>query len=623
MIEIDFQPIGKRVSVSPDASLYEAALQAGITLTSACGGQGNCGQCRVRVLAGDVSAPTPDEQYILTDVEIFSGERLACCTYPSSDVRVHIPTESLLVNARLQIESSLQAVPVDPVVAAFAVAVPPPTLADLHADVERIAAAIPRPADAPPLWAEPLVIRQLSTQARAYDWRMTVYVREDEIVGIAPPESPPLGLAVDLGTTKIAAFLLNLATGAELAAAGALNPQIGYGEDVISRLSFARRSPEGADILADAVYATLNDLLGELVEQAGATREQVADACIVGNTAMTHLLLRLPTDQLARAPYVPACLDSMDVKARDLGLSAAPGAYVHVLPGIGGFVGADHVAMVMASALDQAERLTVGIDIGTNTEITLAGPGMSILASASCASGPAFEGAHISDGMRAASGAIEAIRFDAAGVQLKTVDHAPPIGMCGSGIIDAVAELRRWRVINERGRFQKDNPRIRTGRSGPELLLAPAAHSGSGRDVVITQKDVNEIQLAKGAVRAGLDVLMQATGIAPADVQEVIIAGAFGSFLNIASALDAGLLPRYPNAVYRQVGNASAVGAKWALLSRQERARARRIAAGMRYVELTVHPGFNRLFALGMLFPSNEELSHSEALPVPQPPVAG
>ncbi|MCA9906500.1 MAG: ATP-binding protein, partial [Anaerolineae bacterium] len=231
------------------------------------------------------------------------------------------------------------------------------------------------------------------------------------------------------------------------------------------------------------------------------------------------------------------------------------------------------------------------------------------IASASCASGPAFEGAHINDGMRAASGAIEAIRLTESGLQLKTIENTAPVGMCGSGIVDAVAELRRWQLVNDRGRFARTSARLREGRHGYELLLAPADESGSGRDVVITQEDVNEIQLAKGAIRAGLDVLLRVTETQPEDVAEVIVAGAFGSYLNIESALDIGLFPAYPNAVYRQVGNAAAVGAKWALISRRERARAHQIAAAARYIELTTFPKFNRYFALGMLFPTDNELT--------------
>jgi uncharacterized 2Fe-2S/4Fe-4S cluster protein (DUF4445 family) len=307
--------------------------------------------------------------------------------------------------------------------------------------------------------------------------------------------------------------------------------------------------------------------------------------------------------QLAVAPYVAASNAPVDVKARDLGLTTAPGAYVHVLPGIGGFVGADHVAMILAGGLDRPDRVALGIDIGTNTEIVLVKPGENILTAASCASGPAFEGAHISDGMRAASGAIEAVSLTEAGLSLKTVADAPAVGLCGSGIIDTVAELRRWGLLNARGRFDRNHSRVRQGRHGSEFMLVPAEQSGSGRDVVITQKDINEIQLAKGAIRAGLEVLMEATHTSPEAVEEVIIAGAFGSFIKVQSALDMGLLPHLPRAHYRQVGNAAIVGARWALLSRQTRGRARDLANQTRYLELTTFPKFSRRFALGMLFP--------------------
>lgn len=611
--EVDFEPIGKRVEVLRNTTLLEAAQQAGLALSSACGGVGNCGQCRIAVLEGQVSSPTLDEEYILTEVELLSGERLACSTQVQSHVKVHVPKSSLITEQRLQLGGEADALTLDPLIHAYQIEAPPPTLHDPRSDLERITAVLAKLQSEPNLVAEPAVIHQMTPLARQYNWHLTVYLRGSEIVGLAPPESIPVGLAVDLGTTKIAASLVDLATGAELAVTGALNPQIGYGEDVISRLTYAHRNPEGASLLALKVRETLDGLLGQLTAQAGVKRTQVADVCIVGNTAMTHLLVELPVQQLAVAPYVAATNAAIDLKARDLGLTTAPGTYVHILPCIGGFVGADHVAMILASGLDQTERTTLGIDIGTNTEIVLTKPGQHLLMSASCASGPAFEGAHISDGMRAASGAIEAVSMNGTGLTLKTVDNTPPVGLCGSGIIDVIAELRRWKLINERGRFDRQNERVRSGRHGAEFLLVPGSQSGSGRDVTLTQNDINEIQLAKGAIRAGLEVLLDATGTSPEEVQEVIIAGAFGSFLKVHSALDMGLLPRLPHARYRQVGNAAVVGARWALLSRQVRERARQIASRTNYLELTTYPKFNRHFALGMLFPSLNDHGKSTA----------
>jgi uncharacterized 2Fe-2S/4Fe-4S cluster protein (DUF4445 family) len=605
--KVDFEPVGKRVEVPPDTSLLEAARQAGLELSSACGGEGSCGQCRVTVITGAVTPPIDSEEFILTDLEIYQGERLACCTRVESNVKVNVPTRSLITNQRLQILGEGESCEVDPLIAAYEVAASAPTLEDPRADVERVVDALADTYGLSELTTSPAVITQIATHARSYDWRMSVYVREREVVGVTSVDRGPVGMAIDLGTTKLAAYLVDLLTGEQLAVAGAPNPQIGYGEDVISRLVFARRSEDGAQKMAHLIRAELDNLLGQLVHEAGVLREQVADMCIVGNTAMTHLLLELPVGQLATAPYVAATNAPLDVQARELQLDAAPGAHVHLLPCIGGFVGADHVAMILATGLGETDKITIGIDIGTNTEIALARPGQAFLSSVSCASGPAFEGAHISDGMRAAAGAIEAVRLSESAIRLKTIDEMPAVGLCGSGIVDAVAELYRWGMINRQGRFDRSHPRVRQGRHGPEILLVPAEESGSGRDVVVTQKDVNEIQLAKGAIRAGLDILLDVTGTAPEDVEDVLIAGAFGSYLNIQSALDMGLLPRFPHAAYRQIGNAAALGARRALVSRAERRRAQHIAEHVRYIELVTHPRFSRLFAEGMFFPAGSQ----------------
>ncbi|MDO8724292.1 MAG: ASKHA domain-containing protein [Syntrophales bacterium] len=605
--QVDFEPIGKRTEVAAGISLLEAAQQSGLALSSACGGVGNCGQCRVTVLEGRVSPPTLDEEYILTEVDLLGGKRLACRTQVHGNVKVHVPKSSLITKQRLQVGGDAGELTLDPLIRAYRIDVPPPTLHDPRSDLERIVAALAEVQGEPNLVAEPAVIRQLTLLSRQHNWHLTVYMRGAEIVGLAPPESMPVGLAVDLGTTKIAASLVYLTNGIELAVSGALNPQIGYGEDVVSRLTHAHRNPDGAHTLALKVREAIDDLLGQLTTQVGVDRIQVADICLVGNTAMIHLLTGLPVHQLAVSPFVAATNAAIDIKARDLGLTTAPGAYVHMLPCIGGFVGADHVAMILANHLDQIDHVTLGIDIGTNTEIVLARPNGSFLTSVSCASGPAFEGAHVSDGMRAASGAIEAVSLTDTGLILKTVDNAPAVGLCGSGIIDVMAELRRRNLINERGRFDQQNGRVRGGRHGPEFLLVPGSHSGSRRDVVITQNDINEIQLAKGAIRAGFEVLLDATGTVPEEVQEVIIAGAFGSFLKVQSAIDMGLLPRLPNARYRQVGNAAVVGARWALLSRQVRQHTQQIVSQTSYLELTTYPKYNRRFALGMLFPHIDE----------------
>lgn len=608
---VDFEPIGRRAAVPRGSTLLDAAHAGGVGIASLCGGQGTCGRCRVVVLHGEASPPTERDRHFLSAFDLTSGWRLACQTRAMSDIKVQVPKESLVSDQRLQLEGVTGEMEIDPAVRTHGLAVPAPSLDDPRSDLERVSEAL-GPADGAEPWtAEPALVRALSPLARRTAWRLSAHTRRREIVGVAPPGRRAVGFACDLGTTKVAGYLVDLDTGATLATSGVMNPQIGYGEDLISRLARASQSAEGARELARVVREALDALLGSLAGSAGVEREQVVDGCIVGNTAMTHLLLELPVQQLALAPFVAAASAALDVRARDIGLNMAAGAYVHVLPSVRGFVGADHVAMILASGLDAKPDVAIGVDIGTNTEIVVARRG-GMLTAASCASGPAFEGAHISHGMRAATGAIEAVRF--AGdhrVTIKTIGDARPVGLCGSGIVDVIAEMHRTGAINDRGRLQPSHPRVRDTGQGLAFVVVPAAESGIGREILVTQRDIGEIQLAKGAVSAGMESLVDATQMRREDIAEVILAGAFGTYLNIDSALAIGLLPRFPKARYVQVGNAAGAGARIALLSVRQRERASAIARCMGYVELTTFPGFSRRFATAMGFP--RPLSHEAA----------
>ncbi|MBP7687832.1 MAG: DUF4445 domain-containing protein [Thermoflexales bacterium] len=602
--EVDFEPIGKRVQVAADANLLDAARQAGIGLASVCGGEGTCGRCRVTIMSGDVSAPVDADRRYLSQLEISSGQRLACRCHVHSNVKVHVPKASLVTDQRLQVNGVARQMQIEAAVHAYEVEVPEPTLYDLRSDLDRIIDALETMHGQRKWFAEPAVVRTLSTLARRANWHLTVYARNNEIVGFEAAGRKPIGFAADLGTTKVAGYLVDLETGEELAATGVMNPQIGYGEDVISRMVHATRNADGSSELARVVREAFNTMIGTLAEDCGVSRAQIVEACIVGNTAMTHLFLDLPVQQLSVSPFVAATSTALDVKARDLQIDLAVGAYVHVLPCIGGFVGADHVAMILGSDLDRKPYVAIGVDIGTNTEIALLKPNEKTLTSASCASGPAFEGAHIRDGMRASTGAIEGVKITADGrVQIKTIGDAPPVGVCGSGIVDAIAEMFRSGVISHRGRLNREAIGVRKNEQGWEFVLAAADISGTGRDIVITQSDVNEIQLAKGAIASGLETLIVATNTALDDIEEVIVAGAFGSYLDLESALAIGLLPRLPKAKYVQVGNAAGVGAKMALLSLKERHRAQQIMKRTGYIELTTQAGFNSRFAKSMMFP--------------------
>jgi uncharacterized 2Fe-2S/4Fe-4S cluster protein (DUF4445 family) len=590
-----------------------------LPLTSECGGAGTCGQCRVivREAGNRLSPPGPAERIHLGEEELAAGFRQACQAQVRGDLKVDVPRPSLVSGQVLQLASSggshsPAGEAFDPLVRVYPLAVQPPSLDDPRGDLERVLDALAEVYDLRDLTAGPEAVRALPGLLREHGWQAAAVVREGELIGFLAPTARPAGLAVDLGTTKIAAYLVDLSTGETLAAEGRPNPQIGYGEDVISRIAYANHQPEGGRELARAVQETLAELAGALAAQAGISTGEICEVCIAGNTAMTHLLLELPTGQLASSPYVAAAGSLLECRARDLGLPILPGARAIIPPCVAGFVGADHVAMILATGLDQEDRNILGIDIGTNTEIVLARRGHPRLVSLSCASGPAFEGAHIQAGMRAATGAVERVRLEGGRAAVQTVGGAPPVGICGSGILDAIAELRRAGILNARGRFLPDAPGVRAvpvrdqargqddTRPGFEFLLVPAGETGSGEEIVVTQGDVVEIQMAKGAIQAGIAVLLEAAGLQPEDLDEVILAGAFGTHLNLESAIAVGLLPDLPLARFRQVGNAAGEGARRILVSRASRTRARAIPKNVDYIELANHPGFKRYFARSM-----------------------
>ncbi len=594
---IDFEPIGRRGTVGADQSILEATRELGVDLVNLCGGAGTCGRCRVQVLDGKVSEIGANEQEHLTKDELDKGWRLACETYPQADCKVHVPPESLTAPQRTQVEGLEVAVEPDPAVVAHPLELSAPDLSDLRADGDRLLEALEQERKVTCTSIDVETLRGLSPRLRSQDWKLRASVREGEIVAIGPPEGRQLGLAVDLGTTKIAGYLLDLEDGRTLSSHGIMNPQIAYGEDLISRLSRAMESREEATRLQQLVVDGLNQMAAVLCEEIEGDREQIVEAVIVGNTAMHHLLLRLAVDQLAMAPYVPSISKSQDVKARDLGLRLAPGAYVHFLPNIAGYVGSDHVSMMLATGLSTAQRVTLALDIGTNTEVCLVSGGE--LCSVSCASGPAFEGAHIKHGMRAANGAIESVRLEQGKVTYQTIGGATPTGLCGSGILDAVAQLYLAGILNRGGRMDLQ-PGVQDDGDLREFILVPQEDADGRSAITITQKDVRQVQLAKGAIRTGIQLLLQSKGLAEDDIDEVIIAGAFGTYIDVGSAIAIGMLPHLPLDRFRQVGNAAGRGAILALVSRAKRREAHAMAGKVGYIELASSPDFMNVYTQSM-----------------------
>jgi uncharacterized 2Fe-2S/4Fe-4S cluster protein (DUF4445 family) len=449
---------------------------------------------------------------------------------------------------------------------------------------------------------------------RRGEWKATASVWKDrEIIDVEPGKAVRgYGLAVDIGTTTVAGYLCDLTTGEIIATDATMNPQVAYGEDVMSRIGYAVKEKNGLKQLHRSIINCLNRIAARAAAKAGIRRTDITDMAVVGNTCMHHLFLNIDPRNLGRTPFTPAIHHSMDVKARDLGLRIAPGAYVHVLPNEAGFVGADNVGVLIAEEPYKQDEMLLIIDIGTNGELLLGN--RKKLLSTSCATGPAFEGAEIRHGMRAAAGAIEKVRIDpeTKDVRFKVigderwnteVKNIGARGICGSGIFDVAAQMFLAGIIDKGGRFDNGvkSPRLTQSGNGPEFVIARAQETAIGHDIVICQKDIRAIQLAKGAMYAGARLLMNRLGVGKID--KVILAGAFGSYIDKYSAAVIGLFPDCDMEKVYAVGNAAGDGARLALLNTDKRDEADAMARRVEYVELTVEPDFNKVFTQSLAFP--------------------
>jgi len=591
---IDFQPVGRRGECPKNESLLACARRLGVGINSICGGEGICHSCKVQILGGRVSKPTPNERDAFNPQELKEGWRLACQTYPASDVELMISAESMTTVQRIQVEGPEIRVPPEPAVRAYHVQLSAPTLKTPRADADRLLQTLNQQHKLRCAKIDIAALRTMSDQLRSWKWKSQAAVRNGEVIAILPKKRHQLGLAIDLGTTKVAGYLVDLGTGRTLAAKGIMNSQISYGEDIVSRITAAVHSPADATALQKLAVDAINELCIDLCTEAGAKPEQILEAVVVGNTAMHHLFLRLPVRQLVLSPFVPAVSRALEVKACELGLNTNPGAYVHLLPNIAGFVGADHVSMLLATNAWQAKETTVALDIGTNTEVSLIHRGK--IATTSCASGPAFEGGHMKYGMRATAGAIERLHIGSEKIHYQTIDGTLPVGICGSGIVDALAQLHLAKVIDEGGRMMNHHPRVRIYKGQHEFVLVSKEERKGKPAITITQHDVRELQLAKAAIRTGIQILLETSGCAEGDIKQVIIAGAFGTYIDISSAVTIGMLPPLPLNRFHQVGNAAGMGAKLALISLRSRAKAEAIASRVGYVELANTPSFQPTF---------------------------
>ncbi|CQR72779.1 Na(+)-translocating NADH-quinone reductase subunit F [Sporomusa ovata DSM 2662] len=616
-----FQPAGCRGMISCGNSVLTAARELGVAMEAPCGGGAVCGKCKVIINEmSNVSPVTEKEKKTLSAEELTNNYRLACSTQIYGDVLVIVPPESSLLNQVVLETGTVRPFSINPAVKKYYVELHKPTLADCRDDFSRLKAAMESrfiqldkqiTIDYQVLGSLPDVLRQS-------DWKVTVTLWQDsEIVAVEPGKvAKSYGIAVDVGTTTIAAYLCELTTGMTIAQASCMNSQVGYGDDVLSRISYCVTNEDGLAKLQQLIIADINTLVSNLSDKATINPEDILEIVLVFNTVMHHIALHINPQYIGSAPFAAVIKEAVNVKARELGIKIAASGYIHCLPLEAGFVGADNVAVLIAEQPHRQSKMSLIVDIGTNGEINF-GNSEGVL-SASCATGPALEGAQIKFGMRAAPGAIANISIDRKTKEPEIevieslVDNKTCLprarGICGSGIIDAVAELFKAGIIRKDGSFNKDIQcsRLRKGATGKfEYVLAWAAETAIDQDITITQKDIRAVQLAKAALYAGAKILMQKKGVA--EVECIALAGAFGSYINKVNALVIGMIPDCDPASVVAVGNAAGEGAKLALCDNEKRSEAQEVARFVQFVETAAEPNFQEEFLQAMYFPHGRD----------------
>jgi uncharacterized 2Fe-2S/4Fe-4S cluster protein (DUF4445 family) len=622
-----FQPSGRRGKVADGTTILNAARKLGAEIESICGGKGSCGKCKIRIEEGYFdkygisssvkSTSTRDDinAKFINKKQLKQNYCLACQTRIHGDVVVFVPEESRKGQQIVRKEATARKIKLNPAAKKYYLELKPASLDDSIGDYERLKAALKKQYKLSDLAIDYPVLLEIQKTARKDNWKVTASVWKDrEIIGVEAGEvNKGYGLAADIGTTTVAGYLCELNTGEILATEAMMNPQVAYGEDVMSRIGYAAKENGGLKRLNDSIIKGLNQIIGAIVKRAGIKRSDIIDMTAVGNTCMHHLFLNINPQYLGRAPFTPAIHHSVDVKARDIGLKIASGAYVHVLPIEAGFVGADNVGVLITEEPYNQDDMWLIIDIGTNGELILGH--RKKLMSSSCATGPAFEGAEIRHGMRAAAGAIEKLKIDpkTKEVQFKVIGNDKwntedkkigARGICGSGIFDVAAQVFLAGIIDKSGRFNMKvkSPRLRLNGNGEaEFVLAWAKEAAIKQDIVVCQKDIRSIQLAKSAMYSGAKIMMKRMGVEKID--RVILAGAFGSYIDKNSAAVIGLFPDCDPKRVNAVGNAAGDGARIALLNVDKRNEADLWARRVEYIELTLEPEFNNEFTKALNFP--------------------
>ncbi|MDA8219023.1 MAG: ASKHA domain-containing protein [Dehalococcoidales bacterium] len=621
---IKFLPSNRKVVVTDGDNLLRAAMGGDVHVNASCGGAGSCGKCRIIIEEGWVEEKSSGK---LTDEERAQGYVLACQSTVRSDLVLRVPVESQVGDRRIldraaaapaagstlsahDWEKRLPAWTLDPPAQKLLVAADPPSLDDSTPDAERLRRELVRLAGKQKVDLDYRALKGLPSVAREQDWQLTCSVLDTddrlEVLRVEPGDASQsqYAFAVDLGTTTISVALVDLRTGDTVAQASDYNSQVSFGDDVITRIIFAGKG-DGQSRLQKAAAGTINGLMQGLLKQTEVAPSAVTHVTLAGNTTMTHLFLGIDPKFIRLDPYTPAANSFPWVEAREVGLELEPGVKVHCSSGVASYVGGDITAGVLASGMFNSDKLTLFLDIGTNAEMVI-GNADWMLACA-CSAGPAFEGGGVRHGMRATAGAIEQVRINPETLEpmILTIANRRPIGICGSGLIDLLSELFLVGIVDKRGKFNPDLPtdRVRKGDHGGEYVIAWGENTGTGRDIVLTEVDIDNLLRAKGAIYAAAELLAGSVDLTLADIEEILIAGSFGRYLRADKAIDIGLLPDVPTDRIKFLGNSSLIGARLMSLSRDMLRRADEIAKMMTYVELSVHPEYMDHYVSALFLP--------------------
>lgn len=622
-VNVSFKPGGQSIVVPPGTLVLDAAAQAGISLATPCGGQGRCGRCLVKVGSGDIMRPQNPH---LTAKQVEDGWILSCVSRIKGDAVLTIPPQKERERIVVQTAATRKAAavrcdwPKFPSVRRFDIEVPPPSLEDSVSDLERLKRALAATYGIEQVHVVLPIMRNLSRVLRDAAWKVSVTLGTLDAgaarlidIHSSAEKRPFLGLAVDIGTTNVSAELYDLNTGRALARVSTLNRQVPKGEDVISRIIYSQRG-NGLEELRQLVLGTINDLIAELANKQKVDPKDIHGMIVAANTTMTHLFLGLPSRYIREEPYVPAAVFFPVYSAAEVGVNINPYGSVYNVPAVAAYVGGDITAGVVSSCIFKAKKLTLFLDVGTNGEIVMGGADW--MTTCACSAGPAFEGAGMKFGMRAANGAVEDVTINNTTLEptIRVIGDVLPLGICGSGLISALAEMLLTGVVDRSGRMNTafvmermgEKSRVRKGDHGAEYVLAWAKDSGLNEDIVLSEVDVNNLIRTKAAIYAGIAVMARNVGVPLETIDEVLIGGSFGQHINVEKAIQIGLLPDLAWDKFKFLGNTSLSGAGNILMSKHARVQAEECVKRMTYFELVADASFMDEFTAGMFLPHTE-----------------